>query len=389
MSQNSVKKPLNSPRVVLIHDFLREYGGAERVLETLHKMFPSAPVYVAFLDKHALGAHWPRFQNWDIRQTWFAKIPLHKKLYSPLRFLAPRAFQSLDLSEFDIIISSSNAFEAKAIKTKNKNHLCYCHTPPRALYGYSTMSNWKKNPVIKLCGNIINHYMRVIDFKHAQQVDRFVANSPETQQRIKKFYKRDSQVIYPPVSLPVSASSLLKIKQDSAQDFYLYVGRLGLQKHPELAVNACDKLAVKLTVVGTGQMLDDLKAIASERIEFLGAVDDEELARLYASAKALLFPVEDEDFGIVPIEAMLAGTPVIAHCSGGPRYTVQDKVNGILFEDLTVTGLVEAIKRFNKLYKSFIPKKIQLNAQKYSQENFIEQISLLCKKMIVANSSKS
>jgi glycosyltransferase involved in cell wall biosynthesis len=381
MFQNSEK---NSLKIALVHDFLREYGGAERVLETLHEMFPSAPVYVAFLDKQALGAHWSRFKDWDIHQTWFAKIPLHKKFYSPLRFLAPRAFQSLDLSEFDIIISSSNAFEAKAVKTKNNNHLCYCHTPPRALYGYSTMSDWKKNPVIKFCGNIINHYMRVVDFKHAQQVDQFVANSQETKHRIKKFYKRDSQVICPPVNLPLSTSTLLKIKQDSAQDYYFYVGRLGLQKHPELAVQACNSLGVKLKVAGTGQMLEDLKAIASDKIEFLGAVSDEQLAELYAGAKALLFPVEDEDFGIVPVEAMLAGTPVIAHRSGGPQYTVQDKVNGILFDDLTVAGLVKAIKRFEKTNKNFIPEKIQNSAQKYSQENFMEQINSLCKKMIVA-----
>lgn len=361
-------------KIALVHDFLREYGGAERVLETLHEMFPSAPVYVAFLDKQALGAHWFRFKDWDIRQTWFSKIPLHKKIYSPLRFLAPKAFQSLDLSDYDVIISSSNAFEAKAVKSIENKHICYCHTPPRALYGYSTMSDWKKNPIIKFCGQIINHYMRVIDYKHAQQVDLFVANSEETQQRIKKFYKRDSQIIYPPVSLPLKVSTLLKMKQESSQDYYFYVGRLGLQKHPELAVQACNKLGVKLKIAGTGQMLEQLKDLASDKVEFVGSVSDKELAQLYAGAKALLYPVEDEDFGIVPIEAMLAGTPVIAHRSGGPQYTVQDGVNGILFDDLSAVGLLEAMKRFNQQEKKFKVTKIQDLAQKYSKENFKKQI---------------
>jgi glycosyltransferase involved in cell wall biosynthesis len=359
-------------KIALVHDFLREYGGAERVLEALHEMFPQAPVYVAFLDKKALGPYWVRFKDWQIKQTWFAKIPFHKKLYSPLRILAPKAFSRLDLSNYDLIISSSNAFEAKAVKTQHKNqmHICYCHTPPRALYGYSTMSAWKKNFLIKFFGQLINHYMRIIDFKHAQDVDKFIANSQETQQRIRKFYRRDSIVIYPPVSLPLSSEQLLKIKQESPQDYYFYIGRLGLQKHPELAVQACLKLGVKLKVAGIGQMLPQLKVIAhnNKNIEFLETVSDDQLARLFAGAKALLYPVEDEDFGIVPIEAMMAGTPVIAHRSGALKFTVEEKVNGLFFEQLTITDLVKAIKEFENI--GFSPKKIQQIAGQYSKEKF-------------------
>ncbi len=370
-------------KVALVHDFLREYGGAERVLETLHEIFPSAPVYVSFVDKKALDSHWHKFQDWDIKQTWFAKIPLHKKLYSPLRFLAPKAFASLKLDKFDLVISSSNAFAAKAVKPKNGLHLCYCHTPPRALYGYSTMSAWKKKPLIHWCGQLINHYMRVIDFKQAQAVDQFIANSKETQQRIKKFYKKEAVIIHPPVSLLLPARELLQIKQNSAQDYYFYVGRLGLQKHPELAVQVCTNLKRKLLVAGTGQMLPKLKKIAGESVQFLGAVTDQELAELYAGARALLYPVEDEDFGMVPIEAMLAGTPVIAHRSGGPQYTVMNQMNGLLFDDLSVQGLRQAIKQFEQLPKqTFSAKKIQENARQYSKENFKKQLRQLIERVV-------
>ena len=361
-------------KVALAHDFLREYGGGERVLEALHDIFPQAPIFVAFLDKKALGPHWRRFKDWDIRQTWFSKIPLHKKLFSPLRFLAPHAFAALDLAEYDLVISSTNAFEAKAVQAPNGKHLCYCHTPPRALYGYSTMSAWKKNPVIKFFGQLINHYMRVIDFKHAQKVDQFIANGEETQKRISKFYKRESVIIYPPVELALSRKELVKIKQTSKQDYFLFVNRLGLQKHPELAVEVCLKLGLKLKVVGVGPMQEDLKKLAgsNSNIEFLGAVDDEQLARLYAGAKALLYPVEDEDFGMVPIESMMAGTPVIAHNSGGPRYTVKREINGILFDQLDLQGLEQAVKEFKKM--SFDSEKIAAATHVYTKKEFEKRI---------------
>jgi len=372
-------------KVALVHDFLREYGGGERVLEALHELFPQAPVYVAFVDKKALGSHWRRFEDWDIRSTWFSKIPFHKRLFSPLRFLAPHAFAALDLSEFDLVISSTNAFEAKAVRVPNGKHLCYCHTPPRALYGYSTMSAWKKNPIIKFFGELINHYMRVVDFKHAQKVNQFIANGEETQERIKKFYRRKSVVIYPPVQLALAESELEKIKEKSEQDYYLFVNRLGLQKHPELALEVCLKLKKKLKIVGVGPMLEDLKEMAngSNLIEFMGAVDDKQLAQLYAGAKALLYPVEDEDFGMVPIEAMMAGTPVIAHNSGGPRYTVVPGENGVLFEGLSLEGLEEAVKKFEKM--SFNPKKVSLTTETYTGKEFEQRM----KKIILKLSSET
>lgn len=400
----------NQLKVALVHDYLREYGGAERVLEQLHALFPDAPVYVAFVDQKALGVHWSRFQNWDIRTTWLARFPGITRIFSPLRIFAPHAFSKLDLSEYDIVISSTNAYMAKAVRVPNGTHICYCHTPPRALYGYSTMSDWKKQWWLRLPGELINHIMRIFDFQTAQAVDVFIANSQETARRIQKFYRRDSQVIFPPVQVPTkvpskattlskqvsmqSPTQLLKEvstkvpnQKDNSflnEEYYLYVNRLAFAKHPEIAVQACLELQLPLKVVGTGPMLAQLKQLVTQadqsglncqNITFEGSVTDDELFNLYAQAKALMYPVEDEDFGMVPIEAMGYGVPVIAHASGGPLETIIDGKTGILFEELSVQGLVDAIQRCETY--TFSKEEIYAQAQKYSVKEFKRKILAL------------
>lgn len=367
----------SSLKVALVHDFLREYGGAERVLQTLHQMFPQAPVYVAFYDQQALGKHWQLFCEWDLRQTWFSRLPFHKKWYSPLRFLAPRAFKDLDLTDYDLVISSSNAFMAKGVRVPNGTHICYCHTPPRGLYGYSTMSNWKKNPLTKLCGQVINHYMRAVDFKLAQQVDYFAANSKETQRRINKFYRRESEVIYPPVK---TAQIRDQVDLSQSRNYFFYVNRLGLQKHPELAVAACTELEVPLKVAGTGQMLPRLKEMSGPTIEFLGAVSDKQLFELYAGAKALLYPVEDEDFGMVPIEAMAAGTPVIAHRSGGPLETIVSDETGLFINSFRADALANAVVRSRQI--DWDHQAISDYAQQFDQSQFKSQLINLIERVV-------
>lgn len=376
-------------RVALVHDYLREYGGAERVLEELHHLYPDAPVYTAFFDQKALGIQAKKFQGWDIRQSFITKIPFYKRLYSPLRIFAPQFFRSFDMNKYDLIISSSNMYFAKAIKKrKNAIHISYCHTPPRALYGYTTQTNWKKNPIIKIAGTLINHYLRVVDYQVSQKVDYFICNSKEVQKRIQKFYRRDASIIYPPVNVDESlqnssSTQLTKNAQDdkagiksspalSTGGYYLFVGRLAFAKHPEMAVEAANRLGIPLKVVGTGGMFNQLKEIKGDTVELLGAVSDEKLKEVYQSAKALIFPVEDEDFGIVPVEAMGHGVPVIAHNSGGPKETINDGQTGILFEDLSVVGLIGAIKKLETL--TFDPQKIHQHALQFTAESFQMQI---------------
>lgn len=364
-------------RIALIHDYLIEYGGAERVLEALHELYPDAPVYTSFINKNSLGIHWERFANWNITETWITRLPFYKKLHSPYRLFAPAAFRSLDLTEFDVVISSSNAYYAKAVVVPNGVHICYCHTPPRSLYGYATMTDWQQNPITKFFGTVINHYLRVVDFKISQKVNKFVTNSQETARRIAKFYRREATVIYPPVVIP---DKLSKLKKTDAEKYFLYVNRLAFAKHPEIAIEACSRLGVTLKVVGTGKLLPDLKAMAGENIEFLGAVDDAQLEALYANAEALLYPVEDEDFGIVPVEAMGYGVPVIGHNSGGPRETILDQKTGVLFESLTVAGLVQAIEKF-KIIK-FNSELIHKHALQFRKAVFLQKIQDFVEKSV-------
>jgi|SRR5579859_586708 len=358
---------LSKLKVALVHDYLRDYGGAERVLEALHETFPDAPVYVAFVDRRALGMQWQNFADWDIRESWLTEIPFYKKFFSPLRIFAPNYFAEFDFSNYDVVISSTNAYFAKAVRVpKTALHVCYCHTPSRSLYGYTTMTDWKKNGLTNLFGTLINHYLRVVDVKIAQHVQYFVANSHETADRIKKFYRRDSIIIYPPVEVPSVPPT------DQKGEYFLYVNRLAFSKHPELAVQACTELKLPLKVVGTGKMLARLRGIAGPTIEFLGSVDDAELHELYAGAKALLYPVEDEDFGIVPIEAMGHGVPVIAHRSGGPKETIIENKTGIFFDDLTRAGLIAAIHKFEK--QKFNRQKIYEHATQFNKKHFEEKI---------------
>lgn len=380
------------PKVALVHDFLREYGGAERVVEALHELYPEAPLFVAFADPDAMGIHWQRFANWDIRQTWLRHIPLIHKIFSPLRILAPAAFRSLDLSEFDVVISSSNAYFAKAVQVqKPAQHLCYCHTPPRSLYGYSTMTDWEKNKVTKIFGTLINHVCRVMDVKMADGVDIFIANSEEVKHRISKYYRRDAVVIHPPVNIPAEVP-----KKKKADGYFLYVNRLAFAKHPELAVQVATEMQLPLKVVGSGKILPELQAMAGETVEFLGSVGDEALHELYSGARALLYPVEDEDFGIVPVEAMGYGVPVIAHRSGGPKETIvglddlklsaSRPATGIFFEELSADGLKLAVENFISHEMDFNPEKIHNYAKSFDTPRFEKEISEIVQKSSVKTS---
>ncbi len=364
--------PMAKPRIALIHDYLREYGGAERVLEALHDLYPDAPVYTAFFDRVSLGVHADRFAGWDIRETRMTWLPFYRQLHSPYRICAPFFFKMLDLRAFDCVISSTNAYYAKAVEVPHGVHICYCHTPPRALYGYTTVSDWKKNPLIRILGEVSNHFLRIVDFALAQKVDHFIANSQETARRIKKFYNRESTVIHPPVQVSEYAP------KEQVRSYFLYVNRLALAKHPELAVAVCTQENLPLKVVGEGRMRAELESMAGPTITFLGGVSDAELAHLYQGAQALLYPVEDEDFGIVPVEAMGWGVPVIAHNSGGPKETIKDGVTGVLFNELSVSALSQALHHART--KQFSVQTLHEHARSFAVPVFKKKIAAFVRK---------
>ncbi len=369
-------------KVALAHDYLREYGGAERVLEALHEIFPDAPVYTAYVNLNSMGENGKRFKDWDIRSSWFQKFPFANRLLSPFRLFAPMMFESFDLSEYDLVISSSSAaYLAKAVITKPETlHLSYIHTPPRFLYGYVTSFNYKKNPITRVLGEIANHFLRIYDFEVSQRPDILVANSKNIKERIKKFYRRDSVVIYPPVDL-----SEFRVKESKSQrvnrDYFLVLSRLVRGKGVDVAVEAATKLDIPLKVAGTGPEMDRLRKIAGQNVEFLGWVSDEERVKLLSSAKALIVAAEDEDFGITSIEAQAAGTPVIAPASGGFLETVIDGEAGLLDGGpgmLNAESLVGVLGEFRE--DQFKPEALRKNAEKFSKERFKREILELVKK---------
>jgi glycosyltransferase involved in cell wall biosynthesis len=365
-------------RVAIVHDYIKEYGGAERVLEALTEIFPNAPIYTAFYDKK--GTAYEHFKDKEIIPSWAHSVPFFaSRLHSPLRFLAPFIWESFDLSRYDVIISSASWYITKGFRKRfAKSHfieICYCHTPPRWLYGYATSVNFQKYALVRAYGAIVGHFMRLYDFKAAQKVDYFIANSQEVAGRIKKFYRRDSTVIYPPVNLPESKVESPKSK---VGDYYLMVSRITGAKGLEMAIKAAKKAGFKLKIAGSASGYYSLNKNTLLRqgfggqVEFLGQVTDAELAELYKGAKAFLALAKDEDFGITPVESMLAGTPVIAFNGGGYKETVLDKKTGLLFNDYSVEGLVKAITEFKSL--KIDPKDCIIQAQKFGKERFKQEI---------------
>jgi len=343
---------MTTMKVAIVHDYLKEYGGAERVVEALLEVFPGAPVYTTiYLPKYA-GPHRSKVEKWNIRTSFLQNIPFSAKLISPFRFIAPLVFKSIDLSSFDVVIVSAAGTYTSPnyVKVGDKTlFVCYCHTPPRYLYGYPTANPWKEilwRKLLLVLGQIPMHFLRIWDYKSAQKPDYFIANSKEVASRIEKFYRRDSTVIYPPVDVPNDLGLVKK------ENFYLTGGRLSRHKGQDLAVKACTKLGLKLKVFGGGFAAygeKQLKEMAGPTVEFLGEITDKEKWDLMSRAKGFIFPSEKEDFGIVPVEAMAAGTPVIALGQGGVLETVVDGKTGVLFGKRSLPSLISAIKRFEKM----------------------------------------
>lgn len=362
-------------KIALVHDYLNEFGGAERVLLTLSEIWPKAPIYTAFYRKNSPA--WERFKNKNIKVSWAHYIPFfNNKLHSPLRFLAPLIWGSFDFSKYDAVIGSAGWYITKGFRKGKKTiEICYCHTPPRWLYGYKTSIEWQKYWPVRVYAVIIGHFMRMYDFKSAQKVDYFIANSKNVALRIKKFYRRNSKVIYPPVELP----KVPRVKKD---DYYLVISRIVGGKGLDLAVEAAIKLGIKLKIAGkpAGYYMEykKLTKMSKGNVEFLGYVTDQELVKLYTGAKAFWALATDEDFGITPVEAMLTGTPVIAFRGGGYMESVIEGKTGVFFDKPTVDSLARAVRRFEKM--DIKSEDCIKQAKKFSKERFKKQIKMFVNK---------
>lgn len=336
-------------KVAIVHDYIKEYGGAERVLETLLEIYPQADVYTSIYAPGFLGPHKERFKKYNIKTTFLNYIPFRHKLISPLRLLSPLAFSSINLSAYDVVIvSQTGAYFPNLIKKKGALQICYTHTPPRYLYGYKTARDWKKNKFFAVIAESANYFLRKIDFNSAKNVDFFIANSEEVAGRIRKFYGRDSVVIYPPVDIKNQESG---IRNHGKKDYYLTGGRLARAKGIDVIVKAFNNNGKKLKIFGKGfaGFEEELKNIANKNIEFVGEVTDGDKLELMKEAKAFVFASYDEDFGITPVESMSVGTPVIAYKSGGVKETVLNGETGLFFDENTPDALNTVIKKFETL----------------------------------------
>lgn len=368
-------------KIALVQDYLKEYGGAEAVFETLSDIFPNAPIYTSIYKPAFLGPHRQRLEKkWShrVHQSFFQYIPFAQKIISPLRLLSPLAFKSFDFSDFDIIVTSTTgAYFPNSLNKKQAKLICYCHTPPRYLYGLPTARNFTKNKIIKFLVAIVNHFLRLKDFKFSQNVDQYVANSKTTAARIKKFYRRDALVINPPIDLPKINPALSREGARRAEGFYLTGGRFTRAKRFDVAIEACNQLGVKLKIFGRdfAGVSDELKQISGPTIEFLGEVDNETRSQLYGQAKAFIFSADQEDFGMVPVESMALGCPVIAYRSGGVTETVVENKTGVFFDELTGKSCADAIQKFQKL--KLKSSDCISRASEFSTEKFISKIKKL------------
>jgi glycosyltransferase involved in cell wall biosynthesis len=357
-------------RVALVHDFLVQEGGAEQVLKELTEMFPSAPIFTLVADFEKAGKF---FKKEDVRTSFIQKLPLSKRKYQWYLPLMPAAIESFDLSEYDVVISSSSAFAKGVLTQPYTIHICYCHSPTRYLWT-DTHSYVQDLPIPSIIKKIIPFHLsrlRVWDLAAAGRPDIFLANSNNVLKRIKKYYRRDAQILYPPVRTDEYTVASHK------ENYFLAGGRLVGYKHFDIIIDAFNQLGIPLKIFGSGPLQEKLSERAKKNITFLGMVSDVELKRLYTHAKAYINP-QEEDFGLTMTEALASGCPIIAYKAGGALEIVQDGINGTFFEEQSWEALADSVVRLRE--KTFDPKMIQMTAQTFSRQVFKEKFLALLEK---------
>ncbi|MFH1308915.1 MAG: glycosyltransferase [Patescibacteria group bacterium] len=343
-------------KIAIIHDYLVCFGGAEKTFKTLTEIFPQAKVFTLFYDKEIKNEFFP---NKEIKTSFLQKFPFKKKYKWLLPFL-PIAVESLDFRDFDLVISSCFSFSKGIITRVNTKHICYCYSPTRYL--------WDQN----LFKSIL-HFFRIWDRHASERVDEFIAISKTVQKRIKKYYKKESIVIYPPVEIPRYKFNY------SDKEFFLIVSRLKKYKRIDLAVKAFNKLGLDLKIIGSGPEFKKLKKKAKKNIEFLGSQPDNIVKEYYAKCSGFIFPSED-DFGIAPVEAMSYGKPVLAFRKGGALETIIEGKTGEFFDFQNTAVLADGIRRIRE--KKYDPKFIMNHAKKFNRERFEREIKKVIEKNI-------
>lgn len=364
-SQLTKKQPstkLKSLKVAIVHDSYFYLGGAERVLNSILQLFPQAEIYIPLIkDSYRLKLA----ERHRVYTSFLNAILLPEKLTSILKPLVIFYWEKLNLNTYDLVISSSHSFSSKSVRPgKNTLYIAYLHTTPRYLYSEFNEMNWLKKPLYqKILARLLN-YLRTKDFQAAQRPEILIANSKTTQARIKKYYRRSSQVIYPPVKLPQKIPTLPATKTK----YYVFHSRLVKQKGGELIIRTFNKLKKPLIVVGTGPEEKKLRQLAGKHISFRGFIPEHKMTGIYAKAKALIFAAIEEDFGLIPVEAMSHGVPVIGYDSGGVRETVVNHKTGLLFHDYSLESLGRAVNSFEK--RNWSANACRKQASKFAENKF-------------------
>lgn len=355
-------------RVAIIHYWLLHMRGGEKVLESLCKLFPQADIFTHVYDANGVSA---TIRGHTVRTTGISKLPAAHKLYRSYLPLMPFALESIDLSGYDLVISSEAGPAKGVIAPPDAPHICYCHSPMRYIWDQYHVYKSGAGRLAKMTMPILAPGLRQWDVTSAARVDQFVANSMHVQKRINKYWRRDAKVVYPPVAVEDFSPAPLSERED----FYLWAGELVGYKRPDIMIDAFNRMGKRLVVIGgPDKARKALAARAKDNITFLGKVPFAELKSHMARCKALIFPGE-EDFGIVPVEVMASGRPVIAYGRGGATETVRDGETGLLFEDQSMDGLIGAIERFegSGLLQAD-PNTIAAHTVRFSEANFLSDM---------------
>jgi len=351
-------------KTAIIHDWLTGMRGGEKVVEAICELYPEADLYTLF---HFKGAVSDTIEKMNIHTSFLQYMPFARKYYRYYLPFMPMAIEAFNVKNYDLIISSSHCVAKGVIPGKNAVHICYCHTPVRyawEMYGqYFAIGNKPKGIKDFVIEGVMK-YIRNWDIKTVGRVNHFVSNSENIKERIKRCYNREAAVIYPPVDTEYYGN---KDIVDKREDYYLLAGAFAPYKRLDLAVEAFNKLGYRLVIIGQGQDEKKLRSLADKNIEFLGWQDDKKLYECYSKCKAFIFPGE-EDFGIMPVETQLAGTPVIAYGKGGALETVIDGKTGVLFYEQTCEALIGAVKKFENM--SFNRNAVRENGLRFNKARF-------------------
>lgn len=351
-------------KIAIVHDYLNQMGGAERVVAVLHKMFPEAPIYTTIVDRNKLL---PELQDAVIHTTWMQRIPgiLNKfKLYF---WLYPFSIRSINVKSYDLILSSSSAYAKGVRKGRQSLHVCYCYTPMRFVWDFDTyMESIQVPRLVKRIAKWLIYPLKRWDKKNSEHVDRLIAISTIVKERIKQCYGVNAPIIFPPVEV-----SRFSVKEGEPEDYFLVVSRLVSYKKIDLAIEACTQSGKRLIVIGDGPDRQRLEQLAGDTITFLGRKSDEDVVRYMQNCKALIFP-GIEDFGITPLEANACGRPIIAYYGGGALDTIIAEQTGLYFEEQSINSLVNTINRFDQY--DWDPQYIRQHAEQFSEHIFIERM---------------